>query len=129
MCEMAKERFSIKKRLKSFKYAFSGLRVLIEEEHNARIHLLAAVCVIAAGLLLRITLHEWLAVAFAIGLVFCMEILNTCVENISDFVCPEKDGRIKRIKDLAAAAVFVSAITAAVTGLCVFLPKIIAWFR
>ena len=122
---MKEEKFSIAKRLKSFTYAFAGLKVLFKEEHNARIHLFATVCVIVAGILFKISLLEWVAVAFAIGLVFSFEIMNTSVENIADFICPERDDRIKRIKDLAAAAVLVSAITAAVVGLLVFVPKII----
>lgn len=121
---MKQERFSIAKRLKSFSYAFAGLKVVFKEEHNAWIHLFATVCVVVAGILFKISLMEWVSVAFAVGLVFSFEILNTSVENIADFICPERNDHIKRIKDLAAAAVLVSAITAAVIGLIVFIPKI-----
>lgn len=119
-------RFSIKRRLKSFRYAFSGLRVLVKEEHNARIHLFATVCVIVMGVAFRISCTEWMAVAFAIGLVFGMEAVNSAVENICDFVCPERDARIKKIKDLAAAAVLLSAIVALAVGLFIFIPKIMS---
>ena len=128
-CGMKKpEKFSIRKRLKSFTYAFNGLKVLLREEHNSRIHLFATVCVVVAGVLLKISLLEWVAVAFAVGLVFSGEIFNSAVEDLSDVVCPERDERIKKVKDLAAAAVLVNAITAAVIGLLVFLPKIIPLF-
>ena len=40
----------------------------------------------------------------------------------------ENQRAIKKVKDLAAAAVLVNAITAAVIGLLVFLPKIIHLF-
>ena len=123
---MKEEKFSIAKRLKSFTYAFAGLKVLFKEEHNAWIHLFATVCVVVAGILLKISILEWVAVVFAIGMVFSFEIVNTAVENVSDFICPEYDERIKRIKDLAAAAVLVSAIAAAIIGLIVFIPKILA---
>ena len=120
------EKFSIVKRLKSFTYAFNGLRVLFKEEHNSRIHLFATICVVVAGVLLKLSVLEWVAVAFAIGLVFCGEIFNSAIEDLSDVVCPEQDERIKKVKDLSAAAVLVNAITAAVVGLLVFLPKLIA---
>ena len=123
---MDTNRFSIKRRLKSFRYAFSGLRVMVREEHNARIHLFATVCVIVMGVLLRISCTEWVAVALAIGLVFGMEAINSAVENICDFVCPERDARIKKIKDLAAAAVLLSAIAALAVGLFIFIPKIMS---
>lgn len=123
-----KEKFSIAKRLKSFTYAFNGLKVLFAEEHNSRIHLFATVCVIIAGALLKLSVLEWAAVAFAVGLVFSGEIFNSAIEDLSDVVCPERDDRIKKVKDLAAAAVLVNAIAAAVIGLLVFVPKIIQLF-
>ena len=123
---MDTNRFSIKRRLKSFRYAFSGLRVLVREEHNARIHLFATVCVIVMGVLFRISCAEWVSVSLAIGLVFGMEAVNSAVENICDFVCPERDARIKKIKDLAAAAVLLSAIAALAVGLFIFIPKIMS---
>ena len=122
------EKFSIAAQLKSFTYAFNGLKVLFQEEHNSWIHLFATVCVIVAGIWLKISLLEWVAVAFAIGLVFSGEIFNSAIEDLSDVVCPERDDRIKKVKDLAAAAVLVNAITAAVIGLLVFVPKIIHLF-
>ena len=122
------EKFSISKRLKSFTYASNGLKVLFQEEHNSRIHLFATVCVIVAGVLLKLSILEWVAVAFAVGLVFSGEIFNSAIEDLADVVCLERDERIKKVKDLAAAAVLVNAITAAVIGLLVFVPKIIHLF-
>lgn len=125
---MKQEKFSVAKRIKSFTYAFNGLRVLFREEHNARIHLFATVCVIVAGILLKLSPMEWAAVVFAIGLVFGGEIFNSAIEDLADVVCPERDERIKKVKDLSAAAVLVAAITALVIGLFVFIPKIMALF-
>ncbi len=125
---MKEEKFSIRKRFKSFTYAFNGLRVLFREEHNSRIHLTAMVCVVAAGFLFSISPLEWVAVVFAIGLVFSGEIINSAIEDLSDVVCPDRDERIGKVKDLAAAAVLVSALTALAIGLIIFLPKIIALF-
>lgn len=39
-----RQRLFIKKR-----FAFNGLKILLKEEHNARLHVLAAVCVVVAG--------------------------------------------------------------------------------
>ncbi len=122
---MKSQKFSIRKRLNSFKYAFNGLRVLIKEEHNARIHLLASICAIMAGLFFRISSSEWIAIVFAIGLVISLEIINSSIENMADFISPQKNEKIKRIKDLSAAAVLVGAFVALVVGLLIFVPKII----
>ena len=63
--------------------------------------------------------------ALAIGLVITSEIINSAIENISDFISPEKHDLIKKIKDLSAAGVLISAITAFVIGLIIFIPKLI----
>jgi len=122
---MDKQEFSIIKRLKSFKYAFNGLKILITEEHNSRIHILASISVLIAGYVFKITIYGWIAVIFAIGFVIACEIFNSAIENIADFVSPEKHEKIKRIKDLSAAGVLISAITSLIIGLIIFIPKII----
>lgn len=126
---MKQQKFSIKKRLNSFKYAFNGLKILLKEEHNARIHLIAAICVLVAGFVLKISVNEWILVVISIGMVFSMEIINSSIENIADFISPEKHDKIKKIKDLSAAGVLICALMAFTVGLIIFAPKIIALFR
>ena len=126
---MKNEKFSIKKRIKSFSYAFAGLRVLFREEHNSWIHAAAALIAVVAGFLFRISPMEWVAVIIVIGMVFAAEILNSSIERTADFVKAERDDRKRDIKDLGAAAVLVSAITAALVGTIIFLPKLLALFR
>lgn len=123
---MKKQEFSVSKRIQSFGFAFNGLKVLIREEHNARIHLLAVICVTIAGFAFKISSLEWIAVVVAFGFVIALEIVNSAIENMADFVSPEKHEMIKKIKDLAAAAVLIAAITAFIIGLIIFVPKIVA---
>ena len=123
---MKNEKFSIKKRIKSFNYAFAGLKVLFREEHNSWIHAVAAVLAVAMGFLFRISPMEWIAVVIVIGMVFAAEIINSSIERTADFVKAERDDRKRDIKDLGAAAVLVCAIAAAVVGIIIFIPKIIA---
>jgi diacylglycerol kinase (ATP) len=117
--------FSISQRLKSFKYAFAGLKTLFEEEHNARIHLVSAVIAIALGLVFNISWNEWIVLIVVMGLVFICELINTSLEALADFASPDKHPQIKKVKDLAAAAVLISALVALITGIILFLPKII----
>jgi diacylglycerol kinase len=122
---MKNQKFSMVQRLKSFTHAFNGLKILLKEEHNARIHLVAAIIVVIAGFVLKISIIEWIAIVFAIGFVFTTEIINSSIENIADFISPEKHDKIKKIKDLAAAGVLIGAVTALIVGLIIFLPKIL----
>lgn len=121
---MKQQGFSIKKRIRSFGYALNGLKILVREEPNAKIHLFVTVCVVIAGIFFRLSVVEWIAVVFAIGFVIALEAINTSIENISDFISPEKHNWIKKIKDVSAAGVLVAAITAVIIGLIVFIPKI-----
>ena len=123
---MNNERFSIKKRIKSFRYAFTGLHVLFREEHNSRIHAFAAICVVIAGFAFRISAYEWIAVTIVIGMVLCAEAINSSLERTADFVKAERDDRKRDIKDLGAAAGLLTAIAAAIVGLIIFLPKILS---
>ena len=123
---MNNEKFSIKKRIKSFAYAFAGLKVLFREEHNSWIHATAAVLAIAMGFIFRISPMEWIAIVIVIGMVFSAEIINSSLERTADFVKAERDDRKRDIKDLGAAAVLVCAMSALIIGLIIFVPKIIA---
>ena len=122
---MDKKRFSLRKRIKSFRYAFNGLSILFKNEHNSWIHLFATIVVIIAGILLKISTLEWIIVVACIGGVFALELINTAIEEIADFISPEKHDMIKKIKDLSAAAVLVAAIVAFIIGLIIFLPKLL----
>ena len=45
-------------------------------------------------------------------MVMIVELLNTAIEKLSDFVTPARDDRIKRIKDMGSAAVGLAIIAA-----------------
>ncbi len=124
-----KKRFSLRARLKSFRYAFRGISTLITYEHNARIHLFILVFVIILGILLRIRESGWMAILFVSGLVFVSECFNTAVEYLSDLISDERNEKIKRAKDVAAAGVLISAIISVITGLIIFLPGIISLIK
>lgn len=119
------EKSSSHNRIQSFKYAFNGLKIVFKEEYNARIHLLISLVVIICGFIFQISILEWISICFVIGLVISMEIINSAIENLSDFVSPEHHKLIKKVKDLSAAAVLFCAITSVVIGFLIFLPKII----
>lgn len=117
--------FSVKARINSFKYAFNGIVVLFSKENNAKVHLVAAILTIILACLLHVTTTEWILIIFCIGLVLSTEIINTCIEKICNHVSPQRHEQIKIIKDLAAAAVLISATTALIIGCIIFLPKLV----
>jgi len=120
----ANEKFSIRARLASFKYAFQGLGHVLKAEHNFVVHLTAAIAVIALGAILHISKAEWLIVVLCIGLVLITEILNTAIEWLVDLVSPQRNEKAGKIKDIAAASVLIAAIVALAAGIVVFVPYI-----
>ena len=122
---MKEEKFSLSKRLRSFRYAFCGIKTLLHDEHNSRIHVLAMVCVTIAGFAFRISAAEWCVVALCCGGVMMAEAMNSAIEAIADMVSPEFHPLIKKAKDVGAAGVLMMAIGAAAAGLIIFVPKIL----
>ena len=119
----------LKKRIKSFKFAFAGITHFVKSEPNVIIHLIAAVLAVCAGFFFAINSMEWCFVIFAIGLVLSAEAFNTAIEYLTDLASPDYHELAGKTKDVAAAAVLLSAITAAIVGLIIFLPKILAWLH
>lgn len=119
--------FSLRNRLKSFGYAFNGLAQLIKNEHNFRIHLAVTFVVITAGIILGISLAEWLILILVITIVLLAESFNSAMEYICDLISPQKDERVKRIKDILAASVLIASIMAIIIGLLIFIPHILAF--
>ncbi len=123
---MKPKKFSMKSRLGSFKFAFDGLLFLLKNEHNSRIHLLAAIAVIIVGIIVKLNQIEWALMTIVIGLVFLTELMNSSIETLADLINPEWNELIKRAKDYSAAAVLISAIIAMIAGGLIFIPKLLA---
>lgn len=112
---------------RSFGYAFSGIFAGIKKERNMKIHCVAAAAVIAAGLFFHIAIWEWCICFLLFGLILALELVNTAIEAVVDLVTEERRPLAKLAKDTAAGAVLIAALMAAVTGLLIFLPKLLAF--
>jgi len=116
---------SFSRLIRSFGYAIHGIRLMVKQEQNAKIHLIAIFLVVVLGLFFHLSAPEWLAIVLVSGGVFTAEAFNTSIEALSDTIAPEYNKNIKQVKDFAAGAVLVASITAIIVGLIVFVPKII----
>ena len=125
----SKKPFSVKARIQSFIYAFAGLKTFFRNEHNSWIHLFAAVITVIYGAVVHLDKYEWCIILFAIGIVIIAEIFNTAIEALTDIVSPNYNLIAKRVKDMSAAAVLIAAITAAIAGGIIFIPKIIGLIK
>lgn len=112
----------MKKRFRSFKYAFRGIGTLLATQMNARIHLTALLSVVAIGLIIGLSLGEWALISLAVAMVFSAEAMNSALEFLADHTAPEWHDSVQKAKDLAAGAVLLAAAGALAVGLLVFIP-------
>lgn len=117
----------LKKRIKSFCFAFTGIFELVRSEPNARIHLVATILAVLAGFILKISDAEWCVVLIVVALVWASEAFNTVIEKLADHLFPEYHETARIAKDVSAGAVLVCAAVALICGVIIFLPKIIEW--
>jgi len=111
-------------RIRSFKYAFRGIVVLLYSQPNTWIHALATLVSCGAGFYFGITRIEWCFVVLAIFMVWTAEAFNTALEFMGDALSPDYNELIGRAKDVSAAAVLLASIGAAFIGVIVFSPYI-----
>jgi diacylglycerol kinase len=114
----------MKKLIRSFRYALQGLKCCFASEQNFRIHISATMLVISAGVFYQISSKEWIILAWSICGVLAFELMNTAIEKLCNLVYPGRHDEIRRIKDMAAAAVLLSAFAAVISAAIIFLPKI-----
>ena len=86
---------------KSFGYAFEGIGTCIKKERNMKIHCAAAILVVIAGVILKISSLEWCICLTLFGLIMALELVNTAVEAVVDLVTEERKPLAKIAKDTA----------------------------
>jgi diacylglycerol kinase (ATP) len=119
------KRRGFKRFVNSFKYSYEGLKYAYKYEQSMTIHLSVVVIVVIFGIWLKISLMEWLLCFILFGLVLATELINTSLEAVVDLICPKIHPLAKIAKDTASAAVFVFSIIAFISGLIIFVPKIL----
>ena len=101
-------------------HASRGIVTAAREQQNLRIHLCVILPVVIFGVYLDLTAVEWAIIILTIGVVVVAELLNTAIEYTVDLVSPEFHPLAKKAKDVAAAAVLMSAFIATLIALTIF---------
>ncbi|GCE11788.1 diacylglycerol kinase family protein [Tengunoibacter tsumagoiensis] len=117
-----------RKFIAGFSYAFSGFWYTVRTQRNMRVHVLAAIVAVGAGIYLHISAIEFALIFIAITGVFITEMINTVLEVCVDLASPTYHPLAKIAKDVAAGAVLVNAILSVIIGLFIFLPHLLALF-
>lgn len=114
--------------IKSFGWALNGLKDCILHEKNFRIQYSIALLMVIAGIFFSISATEWVIILLCFAVVLGFEIINSAIEKLCDLVQPDFNLVIKKVKDMSASAVLLSAIISFIIGCIIFLPKVVALF-
>ena len=106
--------------LESFNFAVEGIIHVLRTQRNMRLHFLAAVAVLVAGLAIGISRLELIALLLAIAFVFITEMINSALEQAIDVATTSFDPLAKLAKDIAAGAVLIATVNAIAIGYLVF---------
>ncbi len=98
---------------------------MLKTQHNAWIYVCVTAMVIGAGFFFQITAFEWCWLILAIMAVWTAEALNTAFEFLADVASPGFHPLVEQAKDVAAAAVLISAIGSVFIGLLVLGPYVV----
>lgn len=121
---MKKEESLFVNRLKSIGFAFNGALHLLKTEKSIQLQVIIGIVMTFLGFYFELTKTEWIIQCLTIGVIIGIEGVNTAIEEMADFIHPEKHTKIGLIKDMSAGAVFLFAIIAIIIGIMIYFPKI-----
>ena len=113
--------------MRSIKHAIHGIFEAFNSEPNFKIHIIAAIFTLVAGVFFSIHTWEWVAVIGCIIGVMSLELMNTGIEKMMDHLHPAQHEKVRQIKDVAAGAVLLCALGSVIIAAIIFIPKIAAF--
>lgn len=120
---------SLKRFVKSFKFAEEGMRYAFYHEQNIIVMFIAGIIAIIMGLIFNISYLERLVIILLIGVILSLEMLNTAIEAVVNLHDGDKKSKYGKVaKDCASGAVAILSICALIIGLIIFVPYIIGLF-
>lgn len=118
----------MKKFIKSVGFAMNGIVVGFKGS-NFKVQCAISVLVVFLGFIFTLSKIEWCMIIISIALVTTLELINTAIEQMCDFIHPQKNDTIRDIKDISAGAVLIVSLSSLVIGLVIFLPKFFYLFQ
>lgn len=101
--------------IKAFFNSLAGMKAAFATEEAFRQEVYLSIIIMPAIFIIEISLVEKVLVVMALSLVLVAELANTALEELSDRVTKEIDPAIKKVKDVASAAVLIALINLSVT--------------
>jgi diacylglycerol kinase len=103
-----------------FRDAFRGVKEGVHGQSSFLAHFFVAAAVIAAGIVLGVSLVEWCLLVLCIAGVLTAEMLNSALESMAKAVTGEVDPHLGNSLDIGSAAVLTASIGASIVGAIIF---------
>lgn len=121
--------FSIKRLIRSFRYALRGVAHVFREEQSFRVQVVAGLAVLVMALYFNVRTWEAVALLLVIIVVLVLELINSVFERVVDVLKPRMHPYVETIKDIMAAVVLISSIGAVLIGILILGPYVVSLFR
>jgi len=113
----------------SIRYSIDGFVAATKHEPSFREDLLFAILLVPLAIILPINAVSTAVMVGSLFLIIIVELLNSAIEWIIDYLRPERHPLAKRIKDMASAAVFLSYLNCIAIWMIILWPSSGAWKR
>lgn len=117
-----KGKTGITRLINAFGYSCAGLRACWENESAFRQEVMMAIVLIPLAIYLPLPIASKGYLIASVLLVMVIELLNSAIEAIVDWISIEKHPLAKRAKDIGSAAVLVSLVMLATIWGCTLAP-------
>jgi len=109
----------------SLGYALAGWLYMLRWQKNTRLQAVASAIVFGLALALQVSFTEMAVLILTISMVWMAEFINAAVEAVVNLASPDFHPMAKVAKDVAAAAVLLSAVTSVLIGLLILGPPLL----
>lgn len=123
------KKYGLRRVKRSIINSINGLLKSYKDEQSLWIHFIMSVVVVICGVIFRFNRYDWLFSIILLGLVLCIELLNTAIEATVDLTTTKIHPLAKRAKDVGSAATFMMSIFAFLGEVLILYPHIIEFFK
>ncbi len=113
----------------SIRYSIEGFGAAMKHEPSFREDLLFAILLVPFAIILPVNAVSTALMVASLFLIIIVELLNSAIEWIIDYLRPERHPLAKRIKDMGSAAVFLSYLNCIAIWMIILWPSSGVWKR
>ena len=109
--------------------AITGILYAVYKERHLKFHLFFGGLLLIPMIWISVPLFQAILLVIMIGLLICMELINTVIELIVDMITTDYNINAKLAKDISSGAVLIVASLTLILGMFIYWPSMYTLFR